>query len=81
MFETISKYFRELDRRINVLFIFLGIHTWHRNLPAQYNQLYATSLGANPIELEIFIAIPIMSTIPDTRIQFQITDETTGKTD
>ena len=51
MFEAISTFFRELDRRINVLFLFLGIHTWHRNLPIQYNQLYATSLGANPIEL------------------------------
>lgn len=51
VFGAISTYFRELDRRINVLFIFLGIHAWHRNLPTQYNQLYATSLGANPVEL------------------------------
>jgi MFS family permease len=51
MLKAISTFFRKLDRRINVLFIFLGIHTWHRNLPTQYNQLYATSLGANPIEL------------------------------
>lgn len=51
MFQNISRFFRELDRRIKVLFVFLGIHNWHRNLPSQYNQLYATSLGANPIEL------------------------------
>jgi MFS family permease len=51
LFDTVFRFFRELDRRIKVLFAFLGIHTWHRNLPTQYNQLYATSLGATPIEL------------------------------
>jgi MFS family permease len=51
LFQNISRFFREIDRRIKVLFVFLGIHNWHRNLPSQYNQLYATSLGANPIEL------------------------------
>ena len=51
MFESITTFFQGIDRRIRVLFIFLGIHLWHRDLPSQYNQLYATSLGANPIEL------------------------------
>ncbi len=51
LFETIRALFSELDRRIKVLYAFLGIHTWHRNLPTQYNQLYATSLGANAVEL------------------------------
>jgi len=51
LFENISNFFSELDRRIKVLFVFLGIHMWHQNLPIQYNQLYATSLGANPVEL------------------------------
>ena len=51
MFQNISNFFRELDRRIKVLFVFLGIHNWHQNLPSQYKQLYATSLGANPVEL------------------------------
>ena len=51
MFESVTAFFRGIDRRIRVLFVFLGIHLWHRDLPSQYNQLYATSLGANPIEL------------------------------
>ncbi|MCW4037137.1 MAG: MFS transporter [Candidatus Bathyarchaeota archaeon] len=51
MFDAVFRFFKELDRRIKVLFVFLGIHTWHRSLPTQYNQLYATSLGATPIEL------------------------------
>jgi MFS family permease len=46
-----TTFFRGIDRRIRVLFVFLSIHLWHRDLPSQYNQLYATSLGANPIEL------------------------------
>jgi MFS family permease len=51
VFESVTTFFRGIDRRIQVLFVFLGIHLWHRDLPAQYNQLYATSVGANPIEL------------------------------
>lgn len=51
MFESAATFFRSIDRRIRVLFVFLGIHLWHRDLPAQYNQLYATALGANPVEL------------------------------
>ena len=51
MFESIFKFFSELDRRIKVLFVFIGMHTWNQNLPTQYKQLYATSLGANPVEL------------------------------
>ena len=51
MLDTTSRFFGELDRRIKVLFISLGIHVWHQNLPTQYNQLYATALGADPVEL------------------------------
>jgi MFS family permease len=51
VFESAATFFRSIDRRIRVLFVFLGIHLWHRDLPAQYNQLYATALGANPVEL------------------------------
>jgi MFS family permease len=57
MFDSIIKFFKELDRRIKVLFICFGIHSWHRNLPMQYNQLYATSLGATPIELGVLDSI------------------------
>jgi MFS family permease len=51
VFESAVTFFRNIDRRIRVLFVFLGIHLWHRDLPSQYNQLYATALGANPVEL------------------------------
>jgi MFS family permease len=47
----IFRFFREVDRRIKVLFVFIGVHVWDQNLPSQYKQLYATSLGANPVEL------------------------------
>jgi len=51
MFDAILNFFRELDRRIKVLYLFLGVHVWHRGLSMQYDQLYATALGANPVEL------------------------------
>jgi MFS family permease len=51
VFVSLARFFGELDRRIKVLFGFLGMHMWHRELPSQYNQLYATALGANPVEL------------------------------
>ena len=47
----IRAFFRELDRRIKVLYAFIGIHLTHQQLSQQYNQLYATALGANPVEL------------------------------
>jgi MFS family permease len=47
----VLKFFRELDRRIKVLYTFIGIHQTHRQLTLQYNQLYATALGADPVEL------------------------------
>ncbi len=43
--------FRGLDRRIKVLYAFIGLHLTHQQLSQQYNQLYATALGANPVEL------------------------------
>lgn len=51
VFANLTRFFGALDRRIKVLFGFLGLHMWHRELPSQYNQLYATSLGASPVEL------------------------------
>ncbi len=49
--ETFSNFFRKLDRRIKVLYAFIGVHVGHQQLSLQYNQLYATALGANPVEL------------------------------
>ena len=51
LFSGILKFFRELDRRIKVLYTFIGIHLTHQQLTTQYNQLYATALGASPVEL------------------------------
>ncbi|MEE8323050.1 MAG: MFS transporter [Candidatus Bathyarchaeia archaeon] len=61
MFNRMFRFFGELDRRIKVLFVFLGVHSWHRNLPTQYNQLYATSLGATPIELGSLESISLVA--------------------
>jgi MFS family permease len=47
----IRGFFRELDRRIRVLYAFIGLHLTHQQLVQQYNQLYATALGASPVEL------------------------------
>ena len=47
----ISNFLKRLDKRFKVLLAAISIQTWSTNLPSQYNQLYATALGANPIEL------------------------------
>ncbi len=51
MFESVTTFFKELDRRIKVLYTFIGVHLTHQQLTQQYTQLYATALGANPVEL------------------------------
>lgn len=51
MLNGVVKFFRALDRRIKILFTFIGIHQTHRQLTLPYNQLYATALGADPVEL------------------------------
>jgi len=35
----------------------IGLHNWSLSLPAQYDQLYVTALGANPIELGSLTAV------------------------
>ena len=57
MFHRVSKFLGELDRRIKVLYVFFGVHMWHQNLSSQYKQLYATSLGANPVELGVLESV------------------------
>ena len=47
----LSDFLKGFDRRLKVLFVAIGLQNWSTSLPSQYNQLYATSLGANPIEL------------------------------
>jgi len=47
----LSDFLKGFDRRLKVLFVAIGLQNWSTSLPSQYKQLYATSLGANPIEL------------------------------
>ncbi len=49
--KALSNFFRRLDRRIKVLYTLIGVHMGHQQLSMQYNQIYATALGANPVEL------------------------------
>ena len=51
MFSAVVNFFRELDRRIKVLYTFIGVHLTHQQLSSQYTQLYATALGADPVQL------------------------------
>ena len=51
MFESFLRFLRNLDSRFKVMLGAIGLHNWSRSLPAQYDQLYITALGANPIEL------------------------------
>jgi MFS family permease len=44
-------FLRNLDRRFKVMLGAIGVYNWTRSLPAQYDQLYVTALGANPLEL------------------------------
>jgi MFS family permease len=47
----ISKFFRELDRRIKILLAFIGVHQFDQQLTLQYNSLYVQGLGASPVIL------------------------------
>jgi MFS family permease len=51
LFESFLSFLRNLDSRFKVMLGAIGLHNWSLSLPAQYDQLYITALGANPIEL------------------------------
>ncbi|MFQ6094569.1 MAG: MFS transporter [Candidatus Bathyarchaeia archaeon] len=51
IYNVMSKFFRTLDSRFKVMLVAVGLYSWIRGLPSQYNQLYASALGANPVEL------------------------------
>lgn len=51
VYSVISRFFRRLDSRFRVMLVAVGINSWIRGLPSQYNQLFASDLGANPVEL------------------------------
>ena len=60
----ISKYFRELDRRIKILLSLIGLHQFNQQLTLQYNSLYVQGLGASPIVLGTLTSIrTLMSSI------------------
>jgi len=51
LYKALLSFFRGLDRRFKVMLVAIGFYSWTNSLPSQYNQLYATALGANPVEL------------------------------
>lgn len=51
LFEEIAKPIKDLDKRFKVLLASIGLFDWANSFTAGYNQLYAVSLGANPVEL------------------------------
>ena len=50
-FRELVSFFKSLDRRFKVMLVAIGLYNWSNNLSLQYNQLYAVSLGADPVEL------------------------------
>ena len=48
---TLLSLIRSLDKRYKFMVAVLGIYQWVFNLPANYNQLYITGLGADPVNL------------------------------
>jgi len=57
MFKNIANFFRKLDSRIKVTIVGMGMYNWGRQFSFQYNQLYASVLGANAIQLGFLISI------------------------
>lgn len=51
MFESLIKFVKGLDQRYKVVVGAFAVNSWVRGLPMQYQQLYTTALGANPVEL------------------------------
>ena len=47
----VLNFLGELDRRFKVMLVAIGLYSWASNLTLKYNQLYATALGADPLEL------------------------------
>jgi len=48
---VISQFLKGMDKRFKIMLVAIGLYSWIRNLPSQYNQLYVTALGANTVEL------------------------------
>jgi MFS family permease len=57
MFNNITTFFKELDRRIKLLYAFIGVHQFDQQLTLQYNSLYVVGLGASPVQLGTLTSI------------------------
>jgi MFS family permease len=55
--ERFFRFFRELDSRVKVTIAGIGIHNWGLQLTMQYNQLYATDLGADAVSIGLLNSI------------------------
>ncbi len=68
MFQGLFKFFRELDRRVKVVLVSIGIYNWAQQLTWQYNVLFANSLGANGVQIgllnSISAAISSVASVP-----------------
>lgn len=53
MFRSLLKSFGNLDRRAKVAMASTGITNFGTQMTSQYDQVYATSLGANPVDIGV----------------------------
>jgi MFS family permease len=51
------RFLKELDRRVRVTIAGVAIQSWGQRLTMQYTQLYATDLGADPVDMGILNSI------------------------
>lgn len=51
------RFFKELDRRVQVTMAGVAIQNWGQRLTMQYTQLYATDLGADPLDMGLLDSI------------------------
>lgn len=56
-FQRFSRFFKELDGRVKVTLAGTGIQNWSQSLTMQYNQLYATDLGADAVQIGLLNSI------------------------
>jgi MFS family permease len=55
--ERSFRFFKELDRRVQVTIAGMGIQNWGQRLTMQYSQLYATDLGADALDIGLLNSI------------------------
>ena len=57
MLEGFFNLFKGLDQRVKVAIAGTGIISWSQQLTSRYDQLYATSLGAKPVDLGLLNSV------------------------